>query len=580
MSPLSTLRSLTVWLVIPGMNFLFFVRYSRSINGKLLCETTAAAKIEVWDDSHCASSSLMAGTAAVPSCATYPLEDPLLLSVDTNEFDSYRARQLAPAMREYGDTLILQLPLPAEGPEAADVARCAELHQHYASSGDNGQCFAVAWIDARTAVTRGTIILRFDDAVDAEGHLINDPNAPKKVIDKRLEAESKGLGDVLLNADHKRPAGHFRRVPKIKGFARVYEKLYPFLRNLEGPGGMNEQLKSKLEVNGVKAGDDVVMMVVNEGEIDLFLNFACSCRLHGISLRGMLVFSGSPEIVSIIESTGAMGLFHEGYASVSKAASVDYLDRVFVDMMWYKAFSVHLLLRQRVNVLFQDVDLVWFKDPFPYFHEFLRNSTRAVSGSGNEDGSVDESRAAGVQAFFTDDGNRSKRYSPLFFNSGFYYLLYSKASEYFSWSIMTAFDAVQVTGSHQNVFTLRLIEGFGLGPHNAQVLSLEQFPNGILYHHDRSYMKRLYDKKVQPYHFHMCWTQGKPDKLKYLRKALMWYLTDTCSPLESLVPGGAVYEENARAAASGGLQQQELAAKSQRWDVLAHQCCTRMPNAP
>ena len=47
----------------------------------------------------------------------------------------------------------------------------------------------------------------------------------------------------------------------------------------------------------------------------------------------MLVFCGSIEIVSIVESTGAIGLFHEGYASVSKAASVDYLDRVFVDMM-------------------------------------------------------------------------------------------------------------------------------------------------------------------------------------------------------------------------------------------------------
>ena len=32
-----------------------------------------------------------------------------------------------------------------------------------------------------------------------------------------------------------------------------------------------------------------------------------------------------------------------------------------------------------------------------------------------------------------------------------------------------------------------------------------------------------------------CWTQGKPDKLKYLNKAKMWYLTDKCSPLESLI---------------------------------------------
>ena len=196
---------------------------------------------------------------------------------------------------------------------------------------------------------------------------------------------------------------------------------------------------------------------------------------------------------------------------------------------------------------------MWFKDPFPYFHHYLKTSNNSV------------------RAFFTDDGNRSKRYSPLFFNSGFYYLVASAQSEYFSWSIMTAFDAVQVTGSHQNVFTLRLVESFALGPQNAQVLSLDDFPNGILYHHNRDYMKRLREKKVDPYHFHMCWTQGKPDKLLYLRKALMWYLTDVCSPLQALVPRGVIYEENlGRAGKSVG----------ERWDALGARCCTSMPGAP
>jgi len=297
--------------------------------------------------------------------------------------------------------------------------------------------------------------------------------------------------------------------------------------------------------------------------VDLFLNFACSCRLHNLSLNNMLVFSGSPEITDLIESTGAIALFHEGYASVSKAASVDYLDRVFVDMMWYKAFSVYLLLRLRINVLFQDVDLVWFRDPFPYFHKKLAEDMSVVNTT--------DGRGSGIKAFFTDDGNRSKRYSPLFFNSGFYYLVASAASEYFSWSIMTAFDAVQVTGSHQNVFTLRLVESFALGPQNAQILSLDDFPNGILYHHNRGYMKLLRQGKVQPYHFHMCWTQGKPDKLKYLRLALMWYLTDTCSPLESLIPKGSVFEENAKAL---------NLPIGQRWNALSSKCCASMKGAP
>lgn len=128
-----------------------------------------------------------------------------------------------------------------------------------------------------------------------------------------------------------------------------------------------------------------------------------------------------------------MGIYHKGYGSVSRAASNDYLDRVFVDMMWYKAFSVYLLTRLRYNVLFQDADLVWFQDPFPYFHEYIKRTQARSKVTGSY-----------VEAFLSDDGQRSLRYAPFYGNSGFYYLLGTERSEQFAWSIMTAFDAVQV----------------------------------------------------------------------------------------------------------------------------------------
>jgi hypothetical protein len=176
----------------------------------------------------------------------------------------------------------------------------------------------------------------------------------------------------------------------------------------------------------------------------------------------------------MIESTGAMGIYHEGYSAVSRFASGDYLDRIFVDMMWYKAFSVHLLLRRGFNILFQDVDLVWFKDPFPYFKEYLQADSERSKMSGSP-----------VEAFFSDDGQRSLRYAPFYANSGFYYLLASERSVHFTWEIMISFDFVQLLGSHQNVFTNKLIEGLALGAHNSKVLSLEEFPTGIQYHHDK-----------------------------------------------------------------------------------------------
>lgn len=191
------------------------------------------------------------------------------------------------------------------------------------------------------------------------------------------------------------------------------------------------------------------------------------------------------EMIPMVEATGAMAIFHPGYASVSKRASVEYLDRVFVDMMWFKAFSVFLVVRNGYNVLFQDVDLVWFREPMEYFHNYTKYTD------------------PNTVAFFSDDGQRSRRYTPVFANSGFYYLLSNSRSIYFTWSIMIAMDAIQVLGSHQNVFTTRLLEGLAINFGLIKLLSLEEFPTGIMYHHNRDYMKKIRNNQVHPYHFHM-----------------------------------------------------------------------------
>jgi len=420
--------------------------------------------------------------------------------------------------------------------QSEDLHQCTTIAQTYAHN-----CFGVAFAKfgalkvSLGAPLAGLPVVRFDEGVNEVGLVIDGTN--DNVVDRAgsgtlEDRQSKGIGTWALNGNTTRPAGHFRRVPKERGFQRILEKMGPFLKNFTG---IKKTLLDKLKQRGIKKGDDVVVMVVNEGETDLFLNFACSCKLHGIDLRKVLVFAGSQEVKSMIEASDAISVYHSAFADVSKKASTDYLDRVFVDMMWYKAFSTYLVLHAGINMLFQDVDLVWWRDPFPYFKQFSANETAQVLAGKSLQGRP-------VEAFFSDDGQRSKRYSPYFFNSGFYYLKSTPRSEYFTWSIMTAFDAVQVTGSHQNVFTLRLVESLGLGAAYTQMLPLYDFPNGILYHHNKQYMKRLEEKKEDPYHFHMCWTQGKPQKLDYLRKAKMWYLTEKCSALPDLIhPKGKMY---------------------------------------
>ena len=83
---------------------------------------------------------------------------------------------------------------------------------------------------------------------------------------------------------------------------------------------------------------------------------------------------------------------------------------------------------------------------------------------------------------------------------------------------------------------MRLQESLDIqGGMRTKLLLLQDFPNGLYYHHNKSYMVDfLVNKKHQPYNFHMCWTQRKADKMNYLKKTLMWYLNDEVATLDAL----------------------------------------------
>lgn len=86
------------------------------------------------------------------------------------------------------------------------------------------------------------------------------------------------------------PNGFFTKTGNARGRKRLREKIGPLFANLEE---IEDELKNIFRLKGVHPGSDVVVMVVNDGEMDLFLNFACSCHAHNISLNNMIVFAGS-----------------------------------------------------------------------------------------------------------------------------------------------------------------------------------------------------------------------------------------------------------------------------------------------
>ena len=129
-----------------------------------------------------------------------------------------------------------------------------------------------------------------------------------------------------------------------------------------------EKMGSPLDANGKRR--NVIVMVANEGVMDLLLNFICSAEQINIDIGSVVVFIGDKRHAVLIESMGAKAMYSESLGSMPSQAAGGYLDKTFSRMMWFKVTSVYLALRCGFNVLFQDTDLVWLKNPMPYLEEF------------------------------------------------------------------------------------------------------------------------------------------------------------------------------------------------------------------
>jgi hypothetical protein len=438
-----------------------------------------------------------------------------------------------------------------------------ELFANNLVTEDASSCFGIV-LDKTPLIDHSHLLLRYKTKEDS---LPQSSSQVSKITPTSASASASSL----------QFSGFFIKPGNLKGRLRFAEKLKPLLSALSD---VEKEMDDLLLSRHLPRGADVVVMVVNEGEMDLFMNFVCSCQAHNLSLTNIIVFSASADIIPLISSTGAMGYYHSDFATASKRHSVAYLDGVFVDMMWYKAFSVWLLLHLERNVLFQDIDIIWLKNPFPYFHQHLSTlqHLHSVSSTGSPLPPLPD-------AYLSDDGQRaSPRFSPFYANSGFYYFLSNSKTIHTSWLILLTFDVMQSGGSHQNVFTQRLLEAYDQYNLITQSLTQKEFTNGATYHHTPSFIKRMQQRKVVPFMFHMCWTADKAQKLEFFKLSHMWYLRDGLS-YEDFKGEGKMSEyatqrtQRAEGGVGGG-GEGEQGGWENIWNVLEKQICTVMPDSP
>jgi len=257
--------------------------------------------------------------------------------------------------------------------------------------------------------------------------------------------------------------------------------------------------------------DKVVMtMTMNAGMTDLILNFACSAKRAQHNIENLVLFPTDDEAVAVAKSLDVAHYRHASFGKFPTEEAGSYGDNTFVAMMWIKVLCVYLPVNLGYHVLFQDADVVWLRDPISEF--FMKPE---------ESGDFD--------VYFQDDGSRSTRFSPYFSNSGFYFLRHTPRTRYFMTMLLMQGDAIIEWRSHQSALVQVLADAsskFGL---KVKTLSYADFPSGKDYHHRKPYMESWLKGNENPYAFHMCWTQNKVDKVKYLKQLGGWFLHRTCS---------------------------------------------------
>ena len=275
---------------------------------------------------------------------------------------------------------------------------------------------------------------------------------------------------------------------------------------------------------GATSKGAVLLMCINWGNLDLMLNFLRSACHRDIDVRNLVVFAADDKVEAALKAVGVHTFSHAALGQFDANAARSYGDHTFVEMMWLKLTCVYLVNDLGYDLLFQDADLYWWRAPWAYFAE-----------------------RPDVDTFWMDDGARTSRFAPHFPNTGYYLLRANARTAVLAETLVGMYDVVLAWQSHQAVVSQVLGEMHALHALTVQILEKEAFPSGKQLHHNRPLFAKIADGSYEPYCFHMCWTAGKADKLKFLKQEKRWYLERHCE-LDAL---GGADDARLRACATG-----------------------------
>jgi hypothetical protein len=238
----------------------------------------------------------------------------------------------------------------------------------------------------------------------------------------------------------------------LQAYLSVYEDAREKLRPVADKVARGGNTKGKL--------GPIIVMVANHGQSQFFINFVCAAKSRGLDISRVLLFATDQETYHLAESMG-IAVFYDDrvFASIPSGAAKDYHDMNYGRIMMSKVYCVHLINSMGYDLLFQDLDIVWYKNPLEYF------KTTAPQN---------------FDMYFQHDGNHHpERFAPLAANTGFYYVRHNERTEHFFSVFVRMGDLVIFDKSHQAAMSTLANEHMSLRGLRVKVLAkeMDMFPS-------------------------------------------------------------------------------------------------------
>ncbi len=248
---------------------------------------------------------------------------------------------------------------------------------------------------------------------------------------------------------------------------------------------------------------DLIGMVYCKKFFPLFKNWLASCDAHDIDVRQRLIaFTLDKEADEKTRELGVRSYFLDPDHYMEAGGSDVYGDKAFANTMFYKNAIVLELLSLGANVLFQDVDLVWRKDPFSYLNNECESEDLCI---------------------MYDGPNRI--YRPLYGNTGFIYARCTNASRAVFETALGNTASIFQCRSHQLPFNGILAHFYMHNLLSLKVLPESLFLNGHLFNRVQGLSHLAADWEDEGYVVHYSWTGTIEEKMEKIQIFGLNYLS-------------------------------------------------------